>query len=124
MAFQYGQATTTYGVISSYGISANGSVAQTVSVKTGSQIVFDNNDIFTDHTASGLGVSGFPANFDNSSGATPSGNTINSGTTWSTGNLNAGSESAAFTVGPPAVYYFGCAYHYTNPMRDVIISTK
>jgi plastocyanin len=75
------------------------------------------------HTASGLGSSGFPAGFDNTSGATASGTTIDGGLTWSTGTLTAGQTSSAFTVGPAGDYYFGCFYHYNSDnMEDVIVS--
>jgi plastocyanin len=81
------------------------------------------------HTASGLGSS-FPAQFDNKSGFTQSGSTIDGSLTWSTGTLNPGQMSQNFTVGPPGVYYFGCNYHYigipspsNGSMGDVIVST-
>jgi len=105
--------------------------ANVVMVKAGSQIVFqhDGNPNNQPHTASGLGSSGFPQFFDNTSGTTRSGTTIDSSLTWSTGTLNPGQFSQVFTVGPPGVYYFGCAFHYIGPptpsfasMGDVIVS--
>jgi len=127
IGFQYAAVdNATYGEIGFYAALAAATQSAPLSFKSGSQLVFDNDDeYFTPHTASGLGSSGFPAYFDNTSGATPSGSTINSGKTWSTGNLNSGQSSAAFTLGPPGTYYFGCTYHYTQQnMRDVIVSTQ
>jgi hypothetical protein len=107
-----------------------GNKANVVHVAHGSQLVFLNDGTpATQHTASGLGSSGFPSMFDNTSGTTQSGTTIDSSLTWSTGTLNPGQMSQVFTVGPPGNYWFGCAFHYTVPptktnssMGDVIVS--
>jgi len=114
----------TYGLVQYYSTgSTASSAANVVTVTHGSQVVFLNDGSGAPHTASGLGSSGFPGSFDNTGGATLTGTTIDGGTTWSTGTLNEGSTSAAFTVGPAGVYYFGCFYHYdSSTMRDVIVS--
>jgi plastocyanin len=119
----------TYGPVYFYSPTLD-KLANVVTVKAGSALVFLNDGTpATQHTGSGLGTSGFPASFDNSSGFTQSGSTIDSSLTWSTGTLNPGQMSQVFTVGPPGAYYFGCAYHYfTTPtktngsMGDVIVS--
>jgi len=94
-----------------------------VYVKSGSNVAFTNDDT-TRHTASGLGSSGFPASFDNTSGVNHVGKVVNGALTWSTGSLNPGQTSAVFTVGAKGTYYFGCYFHYrvTPSMRDVIVS--
>jgi len=94
-----------------------------ITVKAGAKVAFLNDDT-SRHTASGLGSTGFPKSFDNTSGITRNGTAINSGLTWSTGALNPGVTSQTFTVGPAGVYFFGCYYHYSiSPaMRDVIVS--
>jgi hypothetical protein len=99
-------------------------------VKSGSQVVFQHDDNDPPHTASGLGSSGFPATFNNSSGTTRNGTTIDGSTTWSTGTLSGAAMSQVFTIGPPGVYYFGRAYHYagvpssTNQsMGDVLVAS-
>jgi plastocyanin len=104
--------------------------AQVIRVKSGSLVVFQHDDNDPPHTASGLGSSGFPSAFDNSSGTTQSGATIDGSTTWSTGSLVGPAMSQVFTIGPPGVYYFGCAYHYagvptsTNmSMGDVLVAS-
>ena len=112
----------TFGEIAFY---SNGSgPAAIINAKAGSKVVFLNDGSGVPHTASGLGSTGFPASFDNSNGPNPAGNTIDGGTTWSSGNLDPGATSGVFTVGPPGIYYFGCAYHYpfSPSMRDVIVS--
>jgi len=111
----------TYGQVSFYS-PATGNAA-VVRVVKNSQVVFSNDGSGSPHTASGFGSTGFPATFDNVSGTTASGTTIDNGMTWSTGSLNPGQTSSAFTV-PAGTYYFGCAYHYnSNAMRDVIVSS-
>lgn len=114
--------TSPYGPLAFY--APNTGATHYFKVKAGSKVKFLNDDK-TRHTASGLGIGGFPTSFDNTSGLNPVGTTINSGLTWSSGSLNPGASSKTFTVGPAAVYYFGCYYHYrVNPsMRDVIVST-
>ncbi len=127
VGFQYAAVTNaTYGELGYYAALADATEAAPLSFKSGSKVVFDNDDAYSSpHTASGLGTSGFPSFFDNTSGATASGTAIDGGTTWSTGNLNAGQTSSVFTLGPPGTYYFGCAYHYARQgMEDVIVSTK
>ena len=116
-----------------------GNQANVVFVTHGSLLVFANDEggsLKTQHTASGLGSSGFPSSFDNTSGFTQNGTTIDSSLTWSSGTLNPpghlfphGQMSQVFTVGPPGVYYFGCNFHYIGvptknnfSMGDVIVS--
>jgi len=105
-------------------------MAQVIHVIHGTKVVFVNDDTSgIPHTASGFGSSGFPAAFNNSSGFTQHGTTIDASTTWSTGTLNSGQMSQVFTVGAPGTYYFGCNFHYTttptasnNSMGDVLVS--
>ena len=105
-------------------------MASVVHVQHGSKVVFVNDDPDeTPHTASGLGSNGFPAMFDNSSGFTRHGSTIDGSTSWSTGTLDPGQMSQVFTVGAVGTYYFGCAFHYAGipsmnnaSMGDVIVS--
>jgi plastocyanin len=112
----------TFGVVRYY--SPTTGAAAIVTVVHGSHVVFLNDDTGTSHTGSGLGSSGFPTSFDNTSGFTQSGTTIDSSLTWSTGTLTMGSMSQVFTVGAPGDYYFGCAFHYNSSgMRDVLVST-
>jgi plastocyanin len=110
-----------YGQVNFY---STGTMGQVITEKAGSHVVFLNDDGGPPHTGSGLGTTGFPASFDNTSGTTPSGGTIDGSLTWSTGTLNNGQMSQVLTVGPAGAYYFGCAFHYvSNQMRDVIVST-
>jgi plastocyanin len=112
-----------YGFIADYALDSTSTAVSTIAVKAGSRIVFENDDPTAPHTASGLGTTGFPTNFDNTSGNTASGSTIDGGLTWSSGYIANAGLSSVFTVGPPGVYYFGCTYHYARfSMRDVIIS--
>ncbi len=110
-----------YGPIAFY--APNAGITKVITEKAGALVAFLNDDT-TRHTASGLGSSGFPASFDNTGGLTPTGNTIDGGTTWSSGSVNPNATSKSFTVGPKGVYYFGCYYHYrvSPSMRDVLIS--
>ncbi len=127
MGFQYVPATAApYGEIAYYAPLKSDPHAVPLSFKAGSKIVFLNDDSFgVKHTASGLGTTDFPPIFTNTAGFARSGNVIDGGRGWSTGSLLAGRLSQVFTLGPPATYYFGCAYHYEkNGMRDVIVSTK
>jgi plastocyanin len=114
----------TFGRVAYYTLQAGANSAQIIRVNAGSQIVFVNDDATNPHTASGLGTSGFPATFTNTSGTTQSGSTIDGSTSWSTGTLNPGQRSQVFTIPAPGMYFFGCAFHYTsNTMRDVVIAT-
>ena len=118
-----------FGVVYYYSTMLNG-MAQVIRVTHGSQVVFLNDDPGgSPHTASGLGMGGFPAAFDNTSGFNAQGNTIDGSLTWSTGTLNHGQMSSPFTVGSPGTYYFGCAFHYAGvpsmqvpSMGDVLVS--
>lgn len=132
MGFYLGEKTDpTYGAIYYYAPLVAGT-AQIITVRSGSEVVFLNDDPLTgiQHTASGLGTGGFPATFTNTSGFTKAGASINGSLTWSTGTLNQRQRSQVFTVGPPGVYYFGCAFHFAgmptsnfSSMADVIVST-
>ena len=117
----------TFGYILAYTNTSTDTNSAVATLVHGSQIVFFNSDSGrTPHSASGLGQSGFPASFTNAAGSMPSGTTIDStdASTWSTGRVNgAGGVSAAFTLGAPGNYYYGCVYHYaSNQMEDVIVS--
>jgi len=108
---------------STSGVGSTSGTAAVIKVAAGSQVVFLNDDTGSPHTGSGLGTGPFPASFDNTSGTTASGSTIDGSLTWSTGTLVQGAMSNVFTVGPPGAYYFGCAYHYNaDHMRDVLVS--
>ncbi|MBD5656379.1 MAG: hypothetical protein IAI50_14535 [Candidatus Eremiobacteraeota bacterium] len=99
--------------------------AKAIYANVGTPIVFLNDDT-TKHTASGLGASGFPKEFDNTSETKQVGTMIANNKTWASGSLNPGQSSPAFKLGPVGTYYFGCYYHYhvTPSMRNVIISQK
>jgi len=122
VGFVHGTASDqTYGAIAYYAPTSG--TAAVIKVAAGSQVVFLNDDTGSPHTGSGLGTGPFPASFDNTSGTTASGSTIDGSLTWSTGTLVQGAMSNVFTVGPPGAYYFGCAYHYNaDHMRDVLVS--
>jgi plastocyanin len=117
-------ADPTFGNVAYYTTATGASApAAVIDVASGSSLVFENDASQPNHTASGLGTTGFPAAFDNTGGTTPTGTAVDGGTTWSTGTLAGGATSAAFTIGPPGNYYFGCFYHYVDAgMRDVIVS--
>ena len=118
-----------FGAVYFYSTMLN-NMASVVHVQHGSKVVFLNDDPSqTPHTASGFGSGGFPAMFDNSSGFTQHGSTLDGSTTWSTGTLNPGQMSQVFKVGAVGTYYFGCAFHYAgiptannNSMGDVVVS--
>jgi plastocyanin len=114
----------TFGQVAYYALSL-GTSAQIIRVPVGAQITFVNDDPRnTPHTASGLGTSGFPASFTNTSGTNQSGTSIDGGLTWSTGTLTPGARSQTFTISAPGTYYFGCAFHYaSDSMRDVIVAS-
>jgi plastocyanin len=98
--------------------------AAIITVVHGSQVIFTNDGTVVPHTGSGLGTGPFPAAFDNTSGTTQSGTTIDGSLTWSTGTLAPGGSSQVFTVGAPGHYYFGCFYHFDGDgMQDVLVST-
>jgi plastocyanin len=120
MSFSYASTSSSYGTIAFYAPTTNATTAAYITAVAGSQLLFVNSDTTT-HTASGLGTSGFPSSFTNTNGPTASGSTVD-GTAWSTGALAPGTSSTPFTLGPPGTYYFGCYYHYSIPMEDVIVS--
>jgi plastocyanin len=130
IGFELNDAPSSFGTVSYYSPTVTPPKAAIVTVKAGSRLVFLNDGgshgaTPSPHTASGLGTSGFPPHFDNTSGMTQSGTTIDSSLTWSTGTLSDGpsSFSQVFTVGPPGNYFFGCAFHFdSDNMRDVIVS--
>ncbi len=131
IGFQFNEFTDPkYGPVWYYSSNPSASQAQVINVKSGSQVVFENDDKFgLQHTGSGLGTGPFPQQFDNSSGKSRNGSVIDGSLTWSTGTLNPGQRSQAFTIGPPGTYYFGCNFHYTTPptqnngsMGDVLVS--
>lgn len=104
-------------------------LANVIHVAAGSQLVFLEDGSGAPHTAGGFGSSGFPPSNDNQNQFNRFGTVIDGSRTWSTGILNHGQMSQAFTVGPPGIYYFGCGFHYTVPpsqtnqsMGDVIVS--
>jgi len=123
VGFQHTATTDpTFGMIAFY--SPGAGAAAIITVVHGSQVVFLNDGAGVPHTGSGLGTGPFPAGFDNTSGTTQSGTTIDGSLTWSTGTLTPGSMSQVFTVGAPGDYFFGCFFHYvSNGMRDVLVST-
>jgi plastocyanin len=125
IGFNHAQITDpTYGNVAFYALSASDPNAQVIDTSVGAEVTFLNDDPSqSEHTASGLGSSGFPGSFDNSSGFTSSGTQIDGGLTWSTGTLNHNGRSQVFTIPAAGTYYFGCAFHYdSSGMRDVIVA--
>jgi plastocyanin len=114
----------TFGNVAFYALGANDPNAEVVQTSVGAQVTFLNDDPSqSPHTGSGLGSTGFPGSFDNSSGFTQAGTAIDGGTTWSTGTLGHGQRSQVFTIPSAGTYYFGCAFHYdSSGMRDVIVA--
>ena len=99
--------------------------SSTIHVPVGSTIQFVDVEPGTAHTAADLGKwSGkFPANGPNPSATmTPAGMDI-SIRHFTTGNLGppGGNASAIYTADLPGMYVFGCAYHYGQGMRTVVI---
>lgn len=115
----------TFGPIAFYAPTLSPPHSAIITVKSGSQLVFLNDGTpSTQHTASLLGTSGFPpSGFGSNNPFNQTGNVVGS-TFWSTGILNFGSMSQAFTIGAPGDYYFGCGFHYggSPSMQDVIVS--
>jgi plastocyanin len=120
----------TLGPVYFYAMVASGP-AQVIRVKTGSQVVFTNDDPSgVTHTAGGFGSASFPVSFDNSNRHTQAGTAIDGGTTWSTGDLSPGQTSQAFTIPAAGTYYFGCGFHYTtvptttnSSMGDILVAS-
>ena len=119
--FSFARANSTYGTLAFYAPIASATAAEPITAVAGSHLLFINSDT-SPHTASGLGSAGFPASFTNANGPAASGSTVDA-SAWSTGTLSPGGTSTPFTLGPPGTYYFGCYYHYSLPMQDVIVST-
>ncbi|HLJ84002.1 MAG TPA: plastocyanin/azurin family copper-binding protein [Candidatus Eremiobacteraceae bacterium] len=104
---------------SQYGIVAGYSPNPLI-VSVGSTVQFVNDDNFT-HTASSVGQSGFPpGNPLNQQALNQSGTDLGQ-LKWSSGALAGGTPSQVFTASVPGTYYFGCYFHYPEPMRGVII---
>jgi plastocyanin len=131
IGFNHAETTDpTLGPVYFYATAASGP-AQVIRVKTGSQVVFTNDDPNgVTHTAGGFGSVGFPVSFDNSNRLTRAGTAIDGGTTWSTGALSQGQTSQAFTIPAAGTYYFGCGIHYStvptatnSSMGDVLVAS-
>lgn len=104
-----------YGLLSSY--SPNPLV-----VSRGTVVQFVNDDNF-DHTATGLGTSGFPQSGPGVVAQSRSGNDL-AQPNWSSGVLTGGAASQTFNASTPGTYYYGCFFHYGtpgSPMRGVIV---
>lgn len=90
-------------------------------VSVGTNIRFTNSDTFA-HTASFISSGGtFPGAkpFD-ASALGQSGTALSQG--WSSGSLAAGVSSQTIFVDKAGTYLYGCFYHYSAPMRGVIVA--
>lgn len=100
---------------------AGGFAPVVTTVAVGTNIRFTNSDTFA-HTASFIGSAGtFPAAkpFD-ASALSQNGTTLSQG--WTSGTLMAGVSSQTILVDKPGTYLYGCFYHYSAPMRGVIVA--
>ena len=93
-----------------------------ITVPVGTIIQFHNQDNFL-HTASLVSTTSFPKN--NSNPLTNTARTQNGSDLatagWSTGDLNADAYSQPLTASQAGKYFYGCFFHYSTPMRGVII---
>ena len=107
-------AQSQYGQIGGYSINP-------LTIARGTVVQFVNDDNFS-HTASSVGTNGFPKSGPGAGSLTQSGTDF-AQTDWSTGELQGGSASQAFTASTPGTYFYGCFFHYSSqtPMRGVII---
>ncbi|MGH7707461.1 MAG: cupredoxin domain-containing protein [Vulcanimicrobiaceae bacterium] len=88
-------------------------------VAVGTVIRFTNSDSFA-HTASSFAGSAFPSASPLGSGAlNAAGDRLSTGFT--SGNLNPGASSQPIIADVAGTYLFGCFYHYTAPMRAMIV---
>jgi len=92
-----------------------------LTIARGTVVQFVNDDSFG-HTASSVGTTGFPKNGPGAGSLNQSGSDF-AQAGWSTGELQGGSVSQAFTAATPGTYFYGCFFHYSSqtPMRGVII---
>lgn len=110
---KYTATNSAYGTVAGYS-------PNPIVVPRGSTVQFVNDDNFT-HTASSVGTSGFPpGNPLNASAQSPNGSDL-AMAGWSSGNIAGGAFSQGFTASTSGTYYFGCFYHYGQPMRGVIV---
>jgi plastocyanin len=109
-----------YVVQSQYG-QIGGYSQNPLTIARGTVVQFINDDSFG-HTASSVGTAGFPKSGPGAGSLTQSGTDF-AQTNWSTGELQGGSASQAFTAATPGTYYYGCFFHYSSqtPMRGVIV---
>jgi len=92
-----------------------------LTIARGSVVQFVNDDDFN-HTASSVGSSGFPNSGPGAGSLTQSGTDL-AQKDWSTGSMQGGSASQAFTANTAGTYFYGCFFHYSSqtPMRGVIV---
>jgi plastocyanin len=109
----YGPHGSQYGTVAGY--SPNPLI-----VSVGSTVQFINDDNFT-HTASSVGQNGFPSGNPLGQAALNRSGTDLAQLKWSSGALAGGTPSQVFTASVPGTYYFGCFFHYSTPMRGVIV---
>ncbi|MBV9271145.1 MAG: hypothetical protein JO165_08625 [Candidatus Eremiobacteraeota bacterium] len=90
-------------------------------VAVGTTIQFKNSDTFL-HTASFVGTQpSFPdVPHFNGSETSHFGTAISQ--PWSTGALSPGTTSPSITIDVAGTYLYGCFYHYSAPMRGVIVA--
>ena len=91
-----------------------------ITVPVGTIIQFHNQDNFL-HTASLVSRTSFNnANPPSSAARTSHGSDLAT-PGWSTGDLNADAYSQPLTASQAGKYFYGCFFHYSTPMRGVII---
>jgi len=115
-----------YGRVLGYFNGKTSTTSEVVKLTAATNVVFNNVDGLSPHTASFLGnatkqMAPWPPSFNGSSLQSPAG-TVISTTNFSTGALSPGTKSLKYNSGSPGFFMFGCFFHY-NPdgMRTVII---
>ncbi|HKW44276.1 MAG TPA: hypothetical protein VJN22_01380 [Candidatus Eremiobacteraceae bacterium] len=115
-----------YGKVLGYFKGKTSTMSQVVKLPAATNVIFNNVDAFSPHTASFLGDATqhnapWPTSFNGSHTASPAGTAIGTAN-FSTGVLAAHKASLKYNTGSPGFYMFGCFFHYdSNGMRTVII---
>jgi plastocyanin len=114
-----------YGKLLGYFPGTKIKTSQVVTLHSGQTVVFHNLDSSLTHTASLLGDASkshapWPTSFDGSEAQSPAKTDIST-TDFSTGPLSPHKNSLKYTANVPGFYMFGCFFHYTFGMRDIII---
>jgi plastocyanin len=115
-----------YGKVLGYFKGVTSTTSAVVMLEENTNVVFDNVDRFSTHTASFLGdatrrSAPWPSTFNGSSTKSPAGTAIGT-TQFSTGALSPGQSSLVYNTGAPGFYMIGCAFHYNSfGMRTVIV---